>query len=185
LRATRLVGGDARTVRLIVEGVARAVSGRPPLPEPEPEARYDPTLVNADYDLVELEAGLLRSDATHAVSLLVAGPPGAGKSAWIRYLAGRMGLPVLQKRASDLLDAYLGGTEQNIAEAFAEARDTGSFLVFDEADSLLLERAYAKRSWEVSAVNEMLTWMESHPCPSPAPPTLPSVWIAPACAASW
>jgi SpoVK/Ycf46/Vps4 family AAA+-type ATPase len=77
----------------------------------------------------------------------------------------RLGLPVLQKRASDLLDPFVGGTEHKIADAFAEARDTGALLVFDDADSLLLERADAVRSWEISKVNEMLTWMESHPCP--------------------
>jgi transitional endoplasmic reticulum ATPase len=37
--------------------------------------------------------------------------------------------------------------------------------VFDEADSLLFARADAMRSWEISQVNEMLTWMESHPLP--------------------
>jgi SpoVK/Ycf46/Vps4 family AAA+-type ATPase len=37
--------------------------------------------------------------------------------------------------------------------------------VFDEADSLLLERADAVHSWEISQVNEMLTWMESHTLP--------------------
>ncbi len=37
--------------------------------------------------------------------------------------------------------------------------------MFDEADSLLLERADAVRSWEISQVNEMLTWMESHALP--------------------
>jgi transitional endoplasmic reticulum ATPase len=166
LRATRLAGGDADTARLIVEGVARAVGGGAlPLSEPEPDAHYDPALVNADCDLVALEADLLRPGAPRAVSFLLAGPPGAGKSAWIRHLAGRMGLPVLQKRASDLLDPFLGGTEHKIAEAFAEARDTGAFLVFDEADSLLLERAQAVRSWEISQVNEMLTWMEGHGLP--------------------
>jgi transitional endoplasmic reticulum ATPase len=54
---------------------------------------------------------------------------------------------VLHKRASDLLDPFVGGTEQNIAGAFTEARDTHAFLVFDEADSLLLERARAVRGW--------------------------------------
>jgi len=73
-----------------------------------------------------------------------------------------MGVPVLHKRASDLLNPFVGGTEQNIAGAFAEAREAQAFLVFDEADSLLLERADAVRSWEISQVNEMLTWMESH-----------------------
>ena len=81
-----------------------------------------------------------------------------------------MGLPVVQKRASDLLDPFVGGTERNIADAFAEARDTNAFLVFDEADSLLLERADAMRSWEISQVNEMLTWMEQHTLAGPRQP---------------
>ncbi len=166
LRATRLAGGGAETARLIVEGVARAVRGGGlPAPEPEHDAAYDPALVNADCDLAALAADLLREEAPRAVSFLLSGPPGAGKSAWVRHLAGRMGLPVLHKRASDLLDPFVGGTEQNIAGAFAEARDTHAFLVFDEADSLLLERADAVRSWEISQVNEMLTWMESHAFP--------------------
>jgi SpoVK/Ycf46/Vps4 family AAA+-type ATPase len=38
-------------------------------------------------------------------------------------------------------------------------------LIFDEADSLLFDRREAVRSWEVSQVNEMLTWMEQHPLP--------------------
>ena len=71
----------------------------------------------------------------------------------------------MQKRASDLLSMWVGETECHIANAFTEARDTGSFLVFDEADSLLADRRLAERSWEVSQVNEMLTWMESHPLP--------------------
>jgi AAA+ superfamily predicted ATPase len=166
LRATRLAGGDAETARVIVEGVARAVSGGPlPAPEQAPEVTYDPTLINADCDLAALLEDLVRPDATRAVSFLLSGPPGAGKSAWVRHLAVRMGLPVLQKRASDLLNPFVGGTERNIARAFAEARDTSAILVFDEADSLLLDRTDAVRSWEISQVNEMLTWMEDHPLP--------------------
>jgi len=166
LRATRLAGGGAETARLIVEGVARAVrGGELAAPEKEPDAIYDPALINADCDLAMLTADLLRPGATRAVSFLLSGPPGAGKSAWVRHLAGRMGMPVLHKRASDLLNPFVGGTEQNIAGAFAEAREAQAFLVFDEADSLLLERANAVRSWEISQVNEMLTWMESHALP--------------------
>ena len=166
LRATRLAGGGAEIARLIVEGVARAVQGGElPLPAPEPDAIYDAALVNADCDLAALTADLLCPGAPRAVSFLLSGPPGAGKSAWVRHLARCMGMPVLHKRASDLLNPFVGGTEQNIARAFAEAREAQAFLVFDEADSLLLERADAVRSWEISQVNEMLTWMESHELP--------------------
>lgn len=60
---------------------------------------------------------------------------------------------------------WVGGSEQNIAAAFQEAEDEKKFLIFDEADSLLQDREKAVRSWEVTQVNEMLTWMESHPYP--------------------
>ena len=166
LRATRLAGGGAETARLIVEGVVRAVGGGAlPPPEPDADDGYDPALLHADCDLVALADALCRGGAPRAVSFLLSGPAGAGKSAWVRHLAARMGLPVLQRRASDLLGAYVGESERNIAQAFAEARDTESFLVFDEADSLLMDRAGAVRGWEVSQVNEMLTWMESHALP--------------------
>jgi SpoVK/Ycf46/Vps4 family AAA+-type ATPase len=67
----------------------------------------------------------------------------------------------------------VGGTERNIANAFAEARDTDAFLVFDEADSLLLDRADAVRSWEISQINEMLTWMDLHRLPFACTTNLP------------
>jgi AAA+ superfamily predicted ATPase len=174
LRAARLAGGGAETARLIVEGVARAVHGGAlPAPEREHDTLYDPALVNADCDLAALLDRVARRGADRAVSFLLSGPPGSGKSAWVRHLAERMGLPVVQKRASDLLDPFVGGTERNIADAFAEARDTNAFLVFDEADSLLLERADAMRSWEISQVNEMLTWMEQHTLPFACTTNLP------------
>jgi hypothetical protein len=165
MRAARLAGGDAETVRWALQGVARAMAGgRLPVAEGDAEG-FDPALVNADCDLAGLAERLAKPDAPRRVSLLLSGPPGSGKSAYARHLAERMGLPVLVKRASDLLGMYVGQTEQQIAAAFAEARDTGAFLVFDEADSLLAARGLAERSWEVSQVNEMLTWMERHPLP--------------------
>jgi len=173
LRAARLAGGGAGAARLAVEGLARAVNGgRLLVPEPAME-EFDFALVNADSDLEALTGRLVRPGAPRAVSLLLSGPPGSGKSAFVRQLATRMGLPLVQKRASDLLDMYVGGTEKAIAAAFAEARDNNAFLVFDEADSLLLDRADAVRSWEVTQVNEMLTWMESHPLPFACTTNLP------------
>lgn len=125
---------------------------------------FDPALVEADIDLADLVTRLEKS-GERRFSLCLQGPPGTGKSAYVRYLAGRLNLEVLHKRTSDLLSMWVGETEQNIARAFAKARDTEAFLIFDEADSLLADRRNAHRSWEVSQVNEMLTWMESHPLP--------------------
>lgn len=170
LRVAKLAGGGAETARLVAAGVAQAIFGRhAPVAEAEPPALYDPALVNADTDLLaladRLAAHLTTPGAPRAVSLLLSGPPGAGKTAWARHFAERLGLPVLHKRASDLLDPYVGGTERAIAEAFAEAREMVAFLLFDEADSLLLERSDAVRSWEISQVNEMLAAMAAHDLP--------------------
>src|SRR5690606_15416617 len=95
----------------------------------------------------------------------LSGPAGTGKSAFARHLAEEMSLPVVQQRASDLISPYVGETEARIAAAFARARQEEAFLIFDEADSFLSTREMAQRSWEVKKVNEMLTWMESHPQP--------------------
>ena len=160
--AARLAGGDVETVRRGVRSLSRVLGCEKP-PQGTPE-RFDPALIRADTDPAALAGRILRSGARR-FSLCLQGPPGAGKSAWVRFLAERLGLEVAQKRTSDLLSMWVGGTERRIADAFAEARDAGAFLVFDEADSLLADRRFAVRNWEVSQVNEMLTWMESHPLP--------------------
>ena len=161
--AARLGGGTLADVRRGVRGLARLLSSDTPPAQRTPD-RYDPELIRADLDPVELADRLATSGARH-FSLCLQGPPGTGKSAFVRHLADRLGLEVIQKRASDLMSMWVGGTERNVADAFAEARDAEGFLVFDEADSLLADRRLAERSWEVSQVNEMLTWMESHPLP--------------------
>jgi SpoVK/Ycf46/Vps4 family AAA+-type ATPase len=166
LRGARLAGGDAETAHIIVEGIARAVQGgHLPAPEQPQDEHYDLSLINADCDLSALTERLCQPDAPRYISFLLSGPPGTGKSAWVRHLAGKMGLPVLHKRASDLLGCFVGETEKHIAAAFAEARASRAFLIFDEADSLLFDRAHATRSWEVTQINEMLTWMSEHTYP--------------------
>ena len=160
--AARLGGGDIATVRRGVKSLSRLLScGKPPQRTP---AGFDLGLIQADVDPSALAARLADGDA-RSFSILLQGPPGTGKSAFVRYLAERLGLEVVQKRASDLMSMWVGETERQIADAFAEARDTNAFLVFDEADSLVGDRRFAQRNWEVSQVNEMLTWMESHPLP--------------------
>lgn len=164
MRTARLAGGNADMVRMTVQGVLRAMH-RGRLPASESTVDIDLGLLSADVDLADLAERLAAPEAPRRVSMLLSGPPGSGKSAFARHLAGRMGLPVLQKRASDLFDMYVGGTEQRIAAAFDEARQREAFLIFDEVDSLLAPREAAHRAWEVSQVNEMLTWTEQHPLP--------------------
>ena len=160
--AAKLGNGGLDTVRHGVRNLSRVLSCEKPSQRP-PE-QFDPTFIRADQDLIRLADRLTKKDERR-FSLCLQGPPGTGKSAFVRYLAERLGLEIMQKRASDLLSMWVGGTEKNIAGAFAEARSQEAFLVFDEADSLLADRRMAQRGWEISQVNEMLTWMESHRLP--------------------
>ena len=160
--AAALCGGNVAAVRRGVSGMARLL--RCEKPPQSTATRFDPALSRADVDLVAFSRQLVASGAS-GFSLCLQGPPGTGKSAFARHLAAGLGLEVEQKRASDLLSMWVGETEQSIASAFADARDQRTFLIFDEADSLLADRRFAQRNWEVSQVNEMLTWMESHPLP--------------------
>ena len=160
--AARLAGGDVAVVRTGVRSLARLLScDRPPQSAPR---GFDLALIRADIDPATL-ADRLAAGEQRRFSLCLQGPPGTGKSVFVRYLAERLGMEIVQKRASDLMSMWVGQTEKAIARAFAEARDIGAFLALEEAESLLADRRLAQRNWEVSQVNEMLTWMESHPLP--------------------
>lgn len=124
-----------------------------------------------DLDLFETDRPIaplfeaIRTSAATDVSLLLSGPPGTGKTALAYHLARALDRPLIVKRASDLLSKWVGETEAQIAEAFAEARRREGVLLFDEADSLLFDRTTARTSWEVGQVNELLTWLDRHPFP--------------------
>ena len=119
---------------------------------------YDPAFIHADVDLASIAAGLMHSKSGR---LCLYGPPGTGKTAYGRWLADQMGIPLIVKRASDLMSMWVGGNEKNIAKAFKEAQEESALLLIDEVDSFLQDRRGAQRAWEASLVNEMLTQMES------------------------
>lgn len=119
---------------------------------------YDPAFIHADVDLAALAQGIGR---TRSARLCLYGPPGTGKTAYGRWLAQELQMPLLVKRASDLQSMWVGECEKNIARAFHEAEQDGALLLIDEVDSFLQDRRGAARSWEVSQVNEMLTQMEA------------------------
>lgn len=164
VRAAVLAGGGAAEAEAVARSLLLGLRGGRSL-VPVAEAVLDLDLFEADRDVAALIEAIAAPAAPSDVSLLLTGPPGTGKTALARHLAGRLDRPLAVKRASDLLSCWVGGTEANIAAAFAEARETGSVLFFDEVDSLLLDRAEAKAGWEISQVNELLTWMDSHSLP--------------------
>lgn len=118
---------------------------------------YDLRYTNTSAPLQNLLSGLQRHPQAN---LCFYGAPGTGKTAFAKYLANQLGLPILVKRASDLLDKYIGENEKNIVAMFTEAKHKRAILLLDEADSLLSDRRDSNHNWEISKVNEMLTHME-------------------------
>jgi transitional endoplasmic reticulum ATPase len=154
--------GAAKAVELLIGNTLEAQghrSIRRSDPNRLPEI-YDPCFIHADSDLALVSAGLVQSKSGR---LCLYGPPGTGKTAYGRWLAEQLDVPLLVRRASDLMSMWLGETEKNIARAFKQAEQEGALLLIDEVDSFLQDRRGAHASWEVSQVNEMLTQMESFP----------------------
>jgi transitional endoplasmic reticulum ATPase len=92
--------------------------------------------------------------------LLFYGPPGTGKSHFARYIANELDREIIRKSGSDLLSKWVGETEKNIRDAYYEAESREAVLIFDEADSLILNRGQTSHSWEASMTNEFLARME-------------------------
>ena len=95
------------------------------------------------------------------MNILLTGAPGSGKTEFVKYLAVTLGRPLLMRRASDLKSKWVGETEQNIAEAFREAREKKAILFFDEVDTFLDSRESVQQGHEKSMINEVLQQMES------------------------
>ena len=73
--------------------------------------------------------------------VLFHGPSGTGKSTAARCLAASLGLPLIQIRASDVLDRWLGGSEALIRSIFSRARAASPcILLLDEIDAMASNR---------------------------------------------
>ena len=166
VKTTKLINGNEDDFEVFVENVSKVVTKKKNVKKKKEfeMKEYNDNLVNTDLDIKDLTAKIKTCGKLN-FSLCLYGEPGTGKSLYARYLSKELGIEVIMKRASDLISKYVGETEQNIADAFAQAKSKKAMLIFDEADSFLQNRNNAVRNWEVSQVNEMLTWMESHEYP--------------------
>ncbi len=73
--------------------------------------------------------------------LVLAGPPGTGKSAMAEGIASQAKKKLIKIKVSDIEDKYLGESEKNMERVFSRAAKQDAILFFDEADALLRTRA--------------------------------------------
>ncbi len=116
-------------------------------------------IVKAVRNYLDADFGMASEDKPR-MNILMYGAPGTGKTEFVKYLGKELNRKVLVMKGSDILSKWVGGTEENIASAFARAEAEHAILFFDEVDGLVQSRDFAQHSWEVSQVNELLQQME-------------------------
>lgn len=114
-----------------------------------------PAVAKAAAELAEEQhrAELLRAHALeprHRV--LLAGPPGNGKTSLAEALAGELSVPLLTVRYDGVIGSYLGETAVRLARLMDYVRTRRCVLFFDEFDAIGKERGDAHETGEIKRV---------------------------------
>ena len=93
--------------------------------------------------------------------VLLYGPPGCGKTMIARAIATECNASFHSIGISDILNMYVGQSESNLANIFAQARNsTPAVLFFDELDALAYSRSKANSDSTRTLVNEFLSQLD-------------------------
>ncbi|XP_029410038.1 spermatogenesis-associated protein 5-like protein 1 isoform X2 [Nannospalax galili] len=171
--ALHVVGGtpDPHPAGLVTPQTVIALSAEPPaLAEPPVELPLGGLSEVAD-ELRELLCLPLRYPRALAAlglavpgGVLLAGPPGVGKTQLVRAVAREAGAELLAVSAPALQGARPGETEENVRRVFQRARELArrgpSLLFLDEVDALCPRRGGAQRAPESRAVAQVLTLLD-------------------------
>ncbi len=93
--------------------------------------------------------------------LLLYGPPGCGKTHLARATAGEVDAHFMSVGITDILDIWIGSSESNLAQVFAQARShTPCVLFFDEVDALAANRRDLRQSAGRQVINQFLAELD-------------------------
>ena len=84
--------------------------------------------------------------------MLLAGPPGNGKTTLAEAIAEALSVPFLVVRYEAIIGSYLGETAQRISQVFEYARARQCVLFFDEFDTIGKERGDIHETGEIKRV---------------------------------
>jgi hypothetical protein len=99
------------------------------------------------------------------VTVLFAGPPGAGKTMAAEVIARDLGLDLYKIDLANVVSKYIGETEKNLERIFTEAASSNAIIFFDEADAIFGKRSEVKDAHDRYAnieVSYLLQRMEQY-----------------------
>ncbi|KAM9383089.1 nuclear valosin-containing protein-like isoform 2-T2 [Phaethornis superciliosus] len=93
--------------------------------------------------------------------VLLAGPPGCGKTLLAKAVANESGLNFISVKGPELLNMYVGESERAVRQVFQRARNSAPCVIFfDEVDALCPRRSDHESGVSVRVVNQLLTEMD-------------------------
>lgn len=125
-----------------------------------PERRLDEMILSPETEQVirelveeQYRADLLRSyNVEPRHRMLLAGPPGNGKTSLAEAIADALSVPLLVVRYEAVIGSFLGETAQRIGQVFEFARSRQCVLFFDEFDTVGKERGDLQETGEIKRV---------------------------------
>ncbi|QCC50425.1 CDC48 family AAA ATPase [Halapricum salinum] len=100
------------------------------------------------------------ADTDPPSGVLLYGPPGTGKTLLARALAGESGVNFVHVNGPELLDRYVGESEESVREVFELARQTAPTIIFlDEIDAVAGKRGETHEVTE-RVVSQLLTELD-------------------------
>lgn len=99
---------------------------------------------------------------TKAPGILLAGPPGCGKTLLAKAIANESGINFISVKGPELLNMYVGESERAVRQVFQRGRNSAPCVIFfDELDALVPRRHDSGEGGaSVRVVNQMLTEMD-------------------------
>lgn len=105
---------------------------------------------------------LLEMRATPSRSCLIFGDPGTGKTHLAKWIAKRVGLPVVLAKLDGIVSSFLGTSSRNISNLFSFANRYKCVLLLDEFDAIAKLRNDPHEVGEVKRiVNTLLQCLDS------------------------